>query len=474
VSLRRRIAGAAALAVATVAVILAAVGYLSARSHLVGQIQQELRARAATFVRAHGPGDGGGEPGGGTPFSGTTDSPRSDDNALPANPPLGGAPGYFQFVFPDGRVLAGNGGTPELPVDAQVRQIARQAHGSFYSTATVNGTHVEVLTVGDPSDHKAVQVALPLTSVDDVLHGLLTTYLLVVGAGILLAALLGALIARTALAPIKRFTEQTEEVTSALDRPHRLEETGGEELERLAASFNQTLDALERSVLAQRHLIADASHELRTPMAALRSNIQIFLDAQRLDEQERKELQDSIVAELDELTQLVSDVLQLARGTAPSEHTEPVELDAIVREVVSRTLRRAPQIEFDLVLESTVIVNSPDRVSRAVTNVIDNARKWSPPDGAIEVRLRDGTLTVRDHGPGFNERDIDRVFDRFYRAEQSRRMPGSGLGLAIVKQAAEAHGGSVQAANAPDGGAVVMVSFGPSIGSPREPAPAAQ
>jgi two-component system, OmpR family, sensor histidine kinase MprB len=469
VSLRRRIAGAAALAVAAVAVMLAAVGYLSARSHLVGQVQQELRGRAAPYLMPHGPGHhgiGGGPPGG-EPSSQT-------DNGLPANPPLGGAPGYFQFVFPDGHVVAGNGGTPKLPVDARVHEIAGQGHGSFYSSATVDGTHVEVLTVGDPFDHKAVQVALPLTSVDSVLHGLLVTYLILVGAGILLAALLGALIARTALAPIRRFTEQTEQVTSALDRPRRLEETGGEEMERLAASFNQTLDALERSVQAQRHLIADASHELRTPMAALRSNIQIFLDAERLDEQERRDLQDSIVAELDELTQLVSDVLELARGSAPSEHTEPIELDAVVRDAVVRAQRRAAQVSFEVDVEPTVIVNSPDRVSRAVTNVIDNARKWSPSEGTVEVRLRDGALTVRDHGPGFKEQDIDHVFDRFYRAEQARRMPGSGLGLAIVKQAAEAHGGSVEAANAPEGGAVVTVSFGPSIKSEREAAPAAQ
>ena len=467
-SLRRRIAGAAALAVAAVAVMLAAVGYLSARSHLVGQVQQELRGRAAPYLMPHGPGHhgiGGGPPGG---------EPSQTDNGLPANPPLGGAPGYFQFVFPDGHVVAGNGGTPKLPVDAQVREIAKQGRGSFDSSATVDGTHVEVLTVGDPFDHKAVQVALPLTSVDSVLHGLLVTYLILVGAGILLAALLGALIARTALAPIRRFTEQTEQVTSALDRPRRLEETGGEEMERLAASFNQTLDALERSVQAQRHLIADASHELRTPMAALRSNIQIFLDAERLDEHERRELQESIVAELDELTQLVSDVLELARGSAASEHTEPIELDAVVRDAVARAQRRAAQVSFEVDVEPTVIVNSPDRVSRAVTNVIDNARKWSPSEGTIEVRLRDGTLTVRDHGPGFKEQDIDHVFDRFYRAEQARRMPGSGLGLAIVKQAAEAHGGSVEAANAAEGGAVVTVSFGPSIKSEREAAPAAQ
>ena len=231
---------------------------------------------------------------------------------------------------------------------------------------------------------------------------------------------------------------------------------------------------------AQRHLILDASHELRTPMAALRSNIQIFLEAHRLPAHEREGLQEAIVVELDELTQLVADVVELARGSSPSGHTEPIELDVIVRDAVGRAQRRAPQLAFSLELEPTVIVNAPDRVSRAVTNVIDNARKWSPPNGRIEVALRDGLLRVRDHGPGFKEEDLQSVFDRFYRADEARRLPGSGLGLAIVKQAAEAHGGFAVAANAPDGGAVVEVSFGSwtaatdRSATPVEPAPAAR
>ena len=216
-----------------------------------------------------------------------------------------------------------------------------------------------MLTIGDPYDHDAIEVALPLTSVDSVLNGLVLTYGLLIAGGVLLAGLLGALIARAAVAPIERFSEKTEQVTSALDRPRRLEETGAAELRRLAASFNETLDALERSIAAQRHLIADASHELRTPMAALRSNIQIFLESHRLPEEERQGLQEAIVAELDELTQLVSDVLELARGTTPTEHTESLELDVIVREAVARAQRRAPQMEFHLELEPTVVINSP-------------------------------------------------------------------------------------------------------------------
>jgi two-component system sensor histidine kinase MprB len=471
VSLRRRITAAAALAVAAVAVTLGVTGYLSTRSHLIGELQQELHGRANSFLQPHTSGQGG--PGRTRPGAGGPGSPGGP--SAPSGPPLGGAPGYFQFVHPDGSVVAGDGGTPQLPVDARTLAIARRAHGSFFSTARVHGIHVEVLTIGDPSDHYAVEVAEPLTAVDSVLHGLLLTYGLLVGAGVLLAGLLGAVIARTALAPIERFSAQTEQVTSALDRPRRLEEGGTEELARLAASFNQTLDALERSIQAQRHLIADASHELRTPMAALRSNIQIFLEAHRLPEHERAGLQDAIIAELDELTQLVADVLELARGSALTEHTEAIELDAVVRDAIARAQRRAPQLEFSAELEPTVVVNAPDRVARAVTNVIDNARKWSPPGGRIEVVLRHGVLYVRDHGPGFEEKDLEHVFDRFYRAEQSRRMPGSGLGLAIVKQAAEAHGGLAQAANAPDGGGILRVSFDPStLAATDGPTPQAQ
>ncbi len=468
-SLRRRITGAAALAVAAVAVTLGVTGYLSTRSHLIGEIQHQLRARVSPLLQPH-PSNGNGSAG----------LRRAEGPGIPAAPLLGGAPGYFQFAYPNGRAVAADGGKPELPVDGRVLRIAREAGGSFFRTARIHGVNVEVFTVGDPYDHYAIEVALPLTSVDSVVHQLLLTYSLLVGGGVLFAVLLGAGIAKAALAPIQRFSKQTEEVTSALDHPRRLEEKGAEELRGLAMSFNHTLDALERSIQAQRHLILDASHELRTPLAALRSDIQIFLAAHRLPDEERRGLQQAIVAELDELTQLVADVVELARGSSPSDHTEPIELDGIVTEAVGRAQRRAPQLAFSLELEPTLIVNSPDRVSRAVTNVIDNARKWSPPGGRIEVVLRDGVLRVRDHGPGFKDADIESVFDRFYRADEARRMPGSGLGLAIVKQAAEAHGGFAVAANAPDGGAVMRVSFGAwtaatdRSASPAGPAPAAR
>jgi two-component system sensor histidine kinase MprB len=473
VSLRRRITLTVALGVASVAVLLAAVGYVSTRSELISQVRQELWQRSQSFI---GGGSSAGqsaaqadrrsasEPGGGPracllpkPLLGRTSSTVASSRALD------GAPPYFQSVCPDARVVTADGTAPQLPVPPQVLDIARTGRGSFYFATTAHGAHVEALAFADRPDRKANEIALPLTPVDSALHALLMTYLWLIGIGVVVAGIAGLVISRAALAPILRFSADTEEVTRSLARPQRLEETGAEELRRLATSFNHTLDALERSLESQRHLIADASHELRTPMAALRSNIQIFLDAERLPEDERRDLQNAIVAELDELAKLVSDVLQLARGSMPAERVEPVRLDEIVRDAVDRARRRAPAVRFEVELEPSVILNSPEQVSRAVANVIDNARTWSAEDGVIEVALRDGVLTVRDHGPGFDSEDLSRVFDRFYRSQNARRLPGSGLGLAIVKQTAEARGGFATAANAPDGGAVLRISFGPPV-----------
>ncbi len=167
--------------------------------------------------------------------------------------------------------------------------------------------------------------------------------------------------------------------------------------------------------------------------------------------------------ELDELTALVADVVELARGAKPSESLDDVRLDEVVGAAVERARARAGErAEIRAELEPAVVMGDPERIQRAVSNLLDNAIKWSPPGGLVEVALADGVLTVRDHGAGFEPEDLGRVFERFYRADRARGKPGSGLGLAIVKQAAEAHGGSVAAENAPGGGALLRLSFGPS------------
>jgi two-component system sensor histidine kinase MprB len=339
--------------------------------------------------------------------------------------------------------------------------IAMHGSGVSFTNTTIKGTRLRVLTLGSGAAG-AVLVAQPLTEVEHELSRLLLILALIGAGGVVLAALLGTLVARTALAPIARFTQRTELLTGNLDLSRRLEVEGRDELTRLAESFNGTLDALERSVQAQRHLIADASHELRTPISSLRANIQILGEADRLAPAEQESLRADIVAELDELTALVGDVVELARGAAPDGSPEDVRLDEVVRGTVANARRRG-DLRFALSVEPTIVLGQADRIGRAVSNLLDNARKWSPDGATVEVALKDGVLSVRDHGPGFQESDLPFVFDRFYRADDARKLPGSGLGLAIVRQAAEACGGFVQAQNAPGGGALLRVSFGAPV-----------
>jgi two-component system sensor histidine kinase MprB len=297
--------------------------------------------------------------------------------------------------------------------------------------------------------------------------------LVIVGvAGIALALALGALVARVALAPVRSFTARTETLTArgalrgaSLVPFERLDVQGRDELGRLADSFNRTLDALERSVGAQRQLVADAGHELRTPIASLRANIQVLGEAERLPTEEQEGLRKDIVGELDELTALVADVVELARGTAPEgrEASDEVRLDGIVDAAIEKARRRGG-VRFEASLEPTVVTGQAERIDRAVGNLLENARKWSPDGGVVEVELRGGVLSVRDHGPGFEEADLPFVFDRFYRADRARKLPGSGLGLAIVRQAAESCGGYAEAENAAGGGALLRVGFGAPVG----------
>jgi two-component system, OmpR family, sensor histidine kinase MprB len=494
-TLRTRIAAVASLSVA-LAVLTAAVGlYVAVRSDLRGEVDRALSDRARVFLGAPGPGPAGGlgagGPGNGSPTAGEgkpdrggSASGKGFSGGGPGGPggfpnsiqpaPFGAASGYVQFISPQGtvQVPGGQGASPtSIAVTAMDRTIATRGRGRSLTERSVKGTELRVLTIGTGS-RGAVLIARPLTEVEHELGRLLLILALIGGGGIVLAALLGALVARTALAPIARFTRRTETLTGNLDLSRRLEVEGRDELARLAESFNATLDALERSVQAQRHLIADASHELRTPISSLRANIQILGEAERLPAEEQEGLRRDIVEELDELTALVSDVVELARGAAPDGSADDLRLDQIVEEAVQRTRRRG-DLHFQLNLEPTVVRGQADRINRAVSNLLENARRWSPAEGTVEVALRDGVLTVRDHGPGFEEPDLPFVFDRFYRAEKARKLPGSGLGLAIVRQAAEACGGFAEAQNAPGGGALLRVGFGPTETLSRQEPPCA-
>ncbi|MBV8943809.1 MAG: HAMP domain-containing histidine kinase [Solirubrobacterales bacterium] len=468
-SLRTRMVLVAGVAVAIAAVAVTVASYVGTRSKLQGQVDHQLVNLINQPLANIGRGPRGGPsplPQGG-PGQSQRDGQDPDEGlGLERLPPqaFGGASGAFTLFKPDGVTWVPPSRSYEIPSTPDIRALASRGSGQLYTNMRVNGTHIRVLVVGIGA-RGALAVALPLTTVDSVLSSQLVLVLMIGGAAILLAALLGFLVARTALAPIARFTRQTESIAANPERieHERLDVIGSDELARLARTFNQTLDALERSVEAQRNLVADASHELRTPIATIRANLQLMRDEDLLSPEDRAALRADVIEELDELTALVGDVVELARGTKASADPGEVRLDVVVRDAVERGRRRAPGLTFQQVIEPTLVRGEADRISRAVTNLLDNAAKWSPAGGVVEVTLHRGTLTVRDHGPGFNEEDLPFVFDRFHRAKEARSKLGSGLGLAIVRQAAEAHGGFAEAANAPDGGAVLRVGFGPTL-----------
>jgi two-component system sensor histidine kinase MprB len=203
--------------------------------------------------------------------------------------------------------------------------------------------------------------------------------------------------------------------------------------------------------------VADASHELRTPLTSLRTNIEVLARNETMPAADRERLLGDVTGQLEELTGLVDDVVELARGAEAPLVMEDVRLDQLVERAVERARLHAPAARFELALRETLVRGAPDRLDRAVANLLDNAVKWSPPGKAVDVSVRDGAVTVRDHGPGIDAEDLPHVFDRFYRAPSARGTPGSGLGLAIVRQTADSHGGTVSAENADGGGAVLRL-----------------
>jgi two-component system sensor histidine kinase MprB len=304
-----------------------------------------------------------------------------------------------------------------------------------------------------------VQVSRPLNEVEQSLNRIGLYLILVALGGIVIAAGLGLVVARTALTPVTRLTTTVERVSETQDLSERIDVEGKDELSRLAASFNTMLAALEESTRAQRQLVADASHELRTPLTSVRTNIEVLAGDRTLPPDERRRLLADVVEQLSEMTTLIAELIELARAEQQVSEPEDVRLDHLVSNAVERARRNRPEVTYVVELEPTTVQGVPATLERAVGNLLDNAAKWSPPGSDVEVALRGGQLVVRDHGPGIADEDLPYVFDRFYRARAARGMPGSGLGLAIVRQVAESHGGEVVAEHADGGGTRMVLTF---------------
>jgi two-component system sensor histidine kinase MprB len=460
VSLRRRLVLLVAAAVAVAVALAAGVSYVAARSQLRGQVDDALRGLVPHVEEVGDPQVFI------APMPGRAPAAPEATRVLVPDDPLGGATGYAQAVFADGTVVPGVRGV-RLPVDDRVHAVARGERRPYFTDAEVDGTHVRVFVSRMPGG-EAIQVARPLTEVDATLRNLAFVLGGIGLLGIAVAAGLGLLVARATLAPVRRLTGAAEHVAATHDLSKRLPaDPDGDELDRLSATFNEMLAALDRSQSAQRQLVADASHELRTPLTSVRANVDLLARARERPQADRERALASAREQLEELTVLVSDLVDTAReGPVPEEELEDLRLDLLVAEAVDQRRRFAPLRDIRVEAEPCMIRGSRAKLHRAVTNLLDNALKWGPPDEPVEVTVAGGVVTVRDHGPGFDRGDLPHVFDRFYRADAARGLPGSGLGLAIVRQAAEAHGGSVRAENAPGGGARLTLALDAAVLSP--------
>jgi two-component system sensor histidine kinase MprB len=500
-SFQRRITLVSAAAVAVAVVLASALTYLLVSHQLRGQIDSQLRTRSAglRLIASNAPGAlsahdeaylkrvlahpgrprspttgdrNGSELGallappanaGGGQGSGSSGAALPRDPFVNISPHPGEVRGYQQLINSAGKVLFRSSSNVTLPIDPQTRTLASKGGHSFFSDARVDGIELRILGEALRPGY-AVQFAEPLTEVDHLLRRLRLILLLIALAGIALAALLGRLVARAVALPVRRLTRAAEHVARTSDLSERIEPAGEDEIGRLAESFNAMLDTLQRSmgaldasVHAQRQLVADASHELRTPVTSLRTNIEILGQEPYMALEERQRMLGEVVEQIEELTLLMNDLIELGRGEQPRSGSEDVRLDLIVEEAVERARRHSPETPFDIELDQVVLTGEPGRLARAINNLIDNAVNYSPPGSPVEIAMHGEELTVRDHGPGISAADLPYVFDRFYRGAEARGRPGSGLGLAIVRQVAEQHGGRVSAQAAPGGGTLMSL-----------------
>lgn len=473
-SLRLRVTLFIAVAVAAAVVAVSWGAYASAQHEARGEIDRALLERVAPLG---GPGATVWPP----------DAPPFDEaqagTGVAVRPDV-----LTQFVDAAGTVFAPFAGATLLPVDQTDLAIAAGEEETLLRDVRIDGVHYRMVTTQAatlrsvvPGEQVelvpvAVQVARDLTETDAFLGGLRTRLLLIGGSAVLTAGVVAWFASRRAVQPVARLTEAAERVaaTRRLEVPIEVERR--DEIGRLASSFNSMLGALASSRAQQRRLVADAGHELRTPLTSLRTNMELLARLPDLPAADREEVLADARQELEELSTLVGELLDLA-ADAPPEESREIRLDELVAEAVERFRHRTGR---EVVLEEGAVpaVGRPGGLGRAVGNLLDNAHKWSPAGAEIRVSVKGGRVEVRDQGPGIDPADLPHVFERFYRSISARGTPGSGLGLAIVQQVAEEHGGRAFAGPADGGGALVGFeipvpgapparSQGPGQGMPR-------
>ena len=426
-SLRLRLTLVVAITFALVVVGCTYAAHVSASSRLRAETDQFLLQRSARFEH--------------TP-PGQFPAGDGDESAGPGGPPLADPDAVTQILDAQGRVHSSIKGQPSLPIDAHDRQLAQHGGHRHFRNVTVKDVPYRVLTVALPGGG-AAQIGRNIQAAQDVLSTLDARLLLIALAGTVVAASLAWVIARRTVRPIEELTQTATYVAETQDLANPIEIDRRDELGRLASSFNTMLQALHTSREQQKRLVLDASHELRTPLTALRTNIDLLRRARSFDDTQRAELLTETDLELRELTDLVGELVDLATDTRSEEPLQSIDLAELVDRVVIRHRRRTGR-------EITLEVNQPAAVNgrvalleRAVSNLVENALKFSPQDTPIEVVVDGSHVEILDRGTGISPDDLPHVFDRFYRATTARTLPGSGLGLAIVEQIAHLHDGVI-------------------------------
>ncbi len=411
--------------------------------------EHELRAEADTFLLQRATSIAGGQRG---PVPGDiviTDVPEG-------RPPMSffQSDAAIQVLDEDAVPLFEVAGQPPLPIADAEAELARSGGQEIFRDVDIDGVHHRLLTF-PVEGGGAVQVARDMTETDDVLAGL-GIRLAAIGAAVAAVAAGASLVlARRATRPIRRLTATAEHVAATEDLASPILVDRTDEVGRLATSFNAMLAALATSREQQHRLVQDASHELRTPLTSLRTNIEVLARTEDLDADEHHRLVADIELELGELTHLANELVDLATEGRIDEPVQPVELAGLVDTVASRFRRRTGRSIVVATDRPATVDAHPTMLERAVSNLVDNALKFSAPDTSVELRVTGTRVRVRDHGPGIAPDDRERVFDRFYRGAADRTRPGSGLGLAIVRQAVLAEHGTLVVQDAPDGGAIL-------------------
>ncbi len=464
---RGRVALVSAVALIAAIAASSSVVYLVVRHDLIARVDGTLRHRALVLERR---------------WREKRLRALTPEASRPAHAPA--PPSLFAQVFAaHGKVLGTVGPGTRVPLTRLARQVAAGTAHRYFLSASLGTEPVRMLVV-PLGGGLGLEVVAPDPALVAELGHLTLVLAVTAAAGAAVALGLGAAVAGVALRPVHQLTLSAERLAVTRDLAAEIRVVGNDELGRLARSINSLLAALHRSQQAQRQLVADASHELRTPITSLRTNVEVLLRVRNLEEDERQQLVEDISGELQSLSRLVEDLIDLARDEARTQvptSPRPVAFDELVGDVVEREACLHRKVRFSCDLGPVQVLGVAEDLARAVANLLDNAAKWSPDGRTVEVCLRRedrdppeptrrrfpvralpvfdespgrarAVLTVRDEGPGVAEGDLPHVFERFYRGAGARRVAGSGLGLAIVQRVAEAHQGEVRLAAAAGGG----------------------